>query len=365
MKRTGIHRLTPLAFFVFLILAQSAAAADQDFEPRPIPLGTSGGNLRDSSRSFCCSGTLGSLVQDSNSVQYILSNNHVLAKTNRGVVGDAIIQPGLIDQDPACFKDTADAVSNLSDFVPLSFRRNRPNHVDAAIAEVEPGMVDPSGSILNIGQVSNVVTAPLLGMAVKKNGRTTGLTFGTVTALDVTVDVQYDRACGLTLLPQTARFTGQVMIGASDFSSGGDSGSLIVENCSSHPSPVALLFAGNGTNTVANPIGEVLSELGVSIVGTNDTCSPSQAGALNTAAPLVTVNRDDVDHAIQVKRRNEANILRMHRNGVHGIGVGYRGPDQTVIEIYVKNASVMKRLLPETMEDVPVKIVETNVFVAY
>jgi len=41
--------------------------------------GSSGGNVNDISKSFCCSGTLGSLVKDSSGVQYTLSNNHVLA----------------------------------------------------------------------------------------------------------------------------------------------------------------------------------------------------------------------------------------------------------------------------------------------
>ncbi len=43
--------------------------------------GVSGGNVNDSSRRFCCSGTLGSLVSDGSAL-YILSNNHVLARSD-------------------------------------------------------------------------------------------------------------------------------------------------------------------------------------------------------------------------------------------------------------------------------------------
>jgi hypothetical protein len=58
----------------------------------------------------------------------------------------------------------------------------------------------------------------------------------------------------------------QIVIGGGGFSSGGDSGSLIVvERGGDALRPVALLFAGGGGVTIANPIGEVLSAFGVSI----------------------------------------------------------------------------------------------------
>jgi len=44
--------------------------------------GVSGGNVNDITARFCCSGTLGSLVQ-AGTTQYILSNNHVLARGTR------------------------------------------------------------------------------------------------------------------------------------------------------------------------------------------------------------------------------------------------------------------------------------------
>src|SRR5512143_1926133 len=58
--------------------------------------GVSGGNVNDRSKAFCCSGTLGSLVE-SGGVQYILSNNHVLARADQASLGEEISQPGLID----------------------------------------------------------------------------------------------------------------------------------------------------------------------------------------------------------------------------------------------------------------------------
>src|ERR1700739_2151871 len=56
---------------------------NQNAQNAPVPLGTSGGNQKDSSTGgggiTCCSGTLGSLVARGGT-QYILSNNHVLAR---------------------------------------------------------------------------------------------------------------------------------------------------------------------------------------------------------------------------------------------------------------------------------------------
>src|SRR5205823_7431957 len=61
----------------------------------PIKLGTTGGNSTDFTTNTsnntitCCSGTLGSLVSKGGNL-FILSNNHVLDKSDQGKVGDPI-----------------------------------------------------------------------------------------------------------------------------------------------------------------------------------------------------------------------------------------------------------------------------------
>src|SRR5258705_12990706 len=60
--------------------------------------GVSGGNVNDITARFCCSGTLGSLVS-ANGANYILSNNHVLARVDQAAVGEDISQPGRIDNN--------------------------------------------------------------------------------------------------------------------------------------------------------------------------------------------------------------------------------------------------------------------------
>jgi len=373
MKGIRRYKITLLlSMLAILIPAQFAwPLENQKSQLRPIQLGTSGGSIRDSSRflffSTCCGGTLGALVQDVFGTQYILSNNHVMAKTNRGFLGDAITQPGLIDENPVCARDFSDIIGNLWGFVPISFGRGTSNTVDAAIALVQSGKVDPTGSILGIGTVSNSIVAPTLGMQVKKSGRTTGLTTGTITAVNVTVNVSYTQKCG-GLGFQVARFTNQIRIepkGFGDFSSGGDSGSLIVEDCSPNPRAVGLLFAGGDNDTFANPIGNVLSAFGVSMVGAGGFCSlpTTSAGADNLAIPAQS---QLVETLSRIKERYEDAIL--HIEGVVGMGVGLSDtdPGQLVIETYVKRpAQEMKPILPERLENILVKIVETGEVIAY
>src|SRR5260370_12728675 len=69
---------------------------NQNAQSLPIELGTSGGNADDKSGRFCCGGTLGSLLVRNGSF-YILSNNHVLARSDQAAPGEPISQPGIIE----------------------------------------------------------------------------------------------------------------------------------------------------------------------------------------------------------------------------------------------------------------------------
>lgn len=360
MLRINRGRVVLAISLMVLFCAAVAFAGNTAWQSRPIWLGTSGGSISDMSRLYCCGGTLGALVKDGSNNLYILSNNHVLAKTNLGKAGDDIIQPGLIDQSPSCYKDTADAVADLTKFVTISFKKNTTNKVDAAIAKIRSGAVDTSGAILDIGQISSVIAAPALNMQVKKSGRTTGFTTGYVSAVNVTVSVTYNKTCGVG--SQTAKFTGQIKIGPAGFSSGGDSGSLIVENCSSYPRAVGLLFAGSSTTTFANPITNVLSSLGVSMVGSSSYCTYGGKGT--SGLPLVS-NRA-IAYANRVKSLYEAEILAI--DGVVGMGVGYSdtAKNRVAIEIYVKKpVSEMRSLLPDSFETIPATIIETGEIFAF
>lgn len=225
----------------------------------PIQLGTSGGWANDIANGFCCSGTLGSLVSI-NGTQYILSNYHVLEGDGEPA-GAPVTQPGLVDV--GCNASLAQVVANTSGIKSL------PNsNVDAAIAAVVSGMVRADGSILEIGTISKSTVAASIRQSVKKSGRTTGLSTSKVSGLNATVSVQYDSSCaGSAAFTKT--FTGQIVVGnkGSRFLNSGDSGSLMVENVSTNPRAVGLLFAGSSTSAIANPIDEVLGFFGATMVG--------------------------------------------------------------------------------------------------
>ncbi len=233
----------------------------------PIQLGTSGGWGYDLANGYCCGGTLGSLIQIGET-QYILSNYHVFESDtvpggNKRVAttGDPVIQPGLIDVQ--C------NVNNAQTIATLVTRSSLPdNNVDASIAQVMSGKVRTDGSILEVGTISATTVGASLNQAVKKSGRTTRLTRSKISGLNATVSVAYDNECaGGAAFTKT--FTGQIIINnrASRFLAGGDSGSLMVEDVPTNPRAVGLLFAGSSSLAVANPIGEVLSFFGATMVG--------------------------------------------------------------------------------------------------
>ena len=380
----NVGKWKPLIIVAIIVLAATAHPTladdgpahriDQEF---PIKLGTSGGNIKDSTKAFCYGGTLGALVQRGDRTQYILSNNHVLARTNLAAIGEDIIQPGLIDQNPVCNKDSDDAVANLSAFIPIHFKAKKTtqtNDVDAAIAEVRPGAVISTGEILDIGTISNTTLDPAIGLAVKKSGRTTGLTVGTISAVNVIVEISYGSG-------KTARFTNQILITPGSFLAGGDSGSLMVEDVDTAPQAVGLLFAGSSSVAIANPIGAVLDAFDVTMVGVGAVPQAGLVDKIRTwarnlfqiseshaaSAQLPTqVNPAAVDAVRRVKERHEARLLAIP--GVVGLGVGRseRVIGQAAIEIYVKQAtSSLRQAIPDSLEGVEVKIVETGEIQAY
>lgn len=205
-------------------------------------------------------GTLGAFAEQPNRRPLILSNNHVLAAVNAGSAGDAIVQPGPIDSTAPPQIGTLLAFEQL---VP-----NTPNLVDAAIAELGTNVqftlntseqLTPSGFL----RTDDIDT----GLAVTKVGRTTGVTRGAVSAVELDgVRVNYREAGVFT-------FDNQLEIKTPDgapFSLPGDSGSLIVTDDADRYA-VGLLFAGGSAlgglhHTFANPIQTVLDTLSIELL---------------------------------------------------------------------------------------------------
>jgi hypothetical protein len=319
--------------------------------------GVSGGNVNDITSRFCCSGTLGSLVR-ANGVNYILSNNHVLARGDQAAAGEDISQPGRIDFNCALPPVVADFTT-----APVLG-----SNVDAAVAQLRSGAMNTAGEIEDAGIPSSVVKAPTVGLAVVKSGRTTGFTSGTISSINTSVSVQYQKSCGQGK-KFTVAYTNQVVINSTTFSAGGDSGSLILSN--DNPScrhPVALLFAGSSSSTIANPIGEVLSKLStalgssVSFVGTTCTTAPETATAGRPASELSSAS---VDRATLAMRTRENDL--MSRLGIIGVGVGAsdNDPNAASIVVYVDANAATFPSVPRRINGVRVRVVYTDPFVAY
>ncbi len=331
---------------------------------RNMNFGVSGGNVNDRSSRFCCSGTLGALVTSGGN-QYVLSNNHVLGRSDQATVGDDVSQPGMIDFN--CNIHTV--VADFSAAPPLG------SNVDAAVALLRPGTMSSTGAIEDIGVPSSTIANATVGMGVAKSGRTTGFTTGTVSSVNTSVNVQYQKGCGQGK-KFVVSYTNQVVINSSTFSAGGDSGSLIVTNNAAHQ-PVALLYAGSSTSTIGNPIGEVLTKVGAALGGTVSFGGAPSGGEVELAEslgprPLIPGFGAQGRELPPQAADRVAAVLELHRdslmsrNSVIGVGIGAADDNdgEGVIVIYVDKTTGQRPFLPQSVDGVRVKIVHTDPFVA-
>ncbi len=215
---------------------------------RPLRMGLSVGHVA------VTAGTIGGFVRRrQDGAIAILSNNHVLTNENQAELGDDILQPGVYDDGTA----PEDGVAQLADVVAVNAQGA--NAVDAAVARLHDGVDYDPRSLGDLGELSGIGTADF-EQEVAKIGRTTGTTRGRVTAIELERVIVNCEQLG------TVRFDGQIEIEGHDgpFSSGGDSGSLIVDTSGR---AVGLLFAGTDSGlTYANPTDIVLDRLNVELL---------------------------------------------------------------------------------------------------
>lgn len=195
-------------------------------------------------------GTLGVPVRDrSTGDDMLLSNHHVMCVDDGWNVGDTMAQPSRVDGGNC----PVDVVAELT-------RAALNDRVDAAVARRTAR--SSTCEIIDIGAVNGRANATI-GMAVRKRGRTTELTHGTVDVVNLTVNVPYCDGFG------TVTLTNQIGIDVDTaqstvFGLGGDSGSVVVNDARR---VVGLFFAGtpDGTYGVANHIDDVLREMDVEL----------------------------------------------------------------------------------------------------
>ena len=190
---------------------------------------------------------------------YVVSNNHVFADCNRAADGDDIQHPSPYDlaaHDYERIGVLARSVTLLSD---------QHNNVDAALCLLDDAVdVEPriDGIMPTLAEdIDN-------GLPVEKIGRTTHRTTGVITAFEIdALQVNYPGVGALV-------FDGQIEVrsepAGEQFSSGGDSGSLVFQSLSHEA--VGLLFAGtssagiDGYATFVNPLPAVLDRLDATLI---------------------------------------------------------------------------------------------------
>lgn len=345
--------LLVLAVIITAALALTAAGRLTIYQTKqtmPISLGTSGGNVNDISSMYCCSGTLGSLVSKGGQL-YILSNNHILARSDQASPGEDISQPGMVDSN--CSTSNSNLVADFSSAPKLG------TNVDAALAATNSTKVKGSGEILGVGVPASTMATPAINMGVAKAGRTTGLTCDTIDATNLAVNVQYQKGCGVgaTFI---VSYDNQVLINGHGFSAGGDSGSLIVTSAGAQP--VGLLFAGSSSSTIANPIQEVASALGVSFVGGaahSVTCATKGGGKKNGIGPR------SFSRALYAKQLHAPQL--MLDEGVMAVGVGAddEDPTQAAVVVVVEAGRQLRQAIPAHLNGVKTKVLLSDKIRAY
>ena len=245
---------------------------------RPAPGGVSIGHFA------ITAGTLGVVAIDLlTHKRVILSNNHVLANSNEAMIGDAILQQGYHDggrldthiighllrykeidfgEEPSDCPIAEGVAKVLNEGARVIGSKHRLNTIKTdtqAVNYIDAAIADPTfddevlDEVLDIGLINGTIE-PYLGMPIRKSGRTTGYTHGTVLLIHATVNVSYG-------VNKIARFEEQIVGG--DMSAGGDSGSLGVAEDSNEA--FGLLFAGSSQSTIFNPIQNVLDILMISL----------------------------------------------------------------------------------------------------
>lgn len=199
-------------------------------------------------------GTLGIVVRENGTnAAMILSNSHVMARLDNGArVGDEICQEAAGDNALGWCGNCATLARWRLGNVPLAGAPGGEVGMDAAVARVST--IFRRTSPLTIAQIGAVAAQPgaaVVGAAIRKRGRSTGLTQGIV--FDTDVDVP--GAAGAMLRNQISIQPGQIA-----FSAGGDSGSVYVQG--NQVVGLHWATAANGL-AIGSPIGPVLTSMGV------------------------------------------------------------------------------------------------------
>ncbi len=261
-ERTNAHRwldnldnIEGMAINVVVTGVLESLEIDRAAKMRPAMAGISVGH------PDITAGTLGAVVWDeTKTLKYILSNNHVLANVNGAEIGDPIYQPGVYDGGTA--EDTIAHLTQFSNII-LGGWTDGINLIDAAIALID----NPDDATEEICEITTTGCGAIktdidVGDTVKKSGRTSGVNESTILYFSGVLGIQYPPPTGQTTGTRTGFFDDQIVTGM--MAQGGDSGSLLL---SEDNRPIGLLFAGSSVISLHNRIGYVFDEFNMLFTG--------------------------------------------------------------------------------------------------
>jgi hypothetical protein len=226
-------------------LAPKAAERDPHKKHRPICPGIS---IGPASMEFSTAGTLCCIVKKKSDPhkRYILGAESIMGRT----AGTPILQPGPLDGGSM----PQDQVAIVSEVRPQDLIKEE-NRAWGVLAEIPDG-VGVSSECLELGKFNGSRRVKLRD-PVRKMGRTTGLTSGTVVAMDVALQLQLE--VGTVLFKGLVQCKGDK---GQSFSAGGDSGAPVVDASNRL---VGMVIAGSDEVTYFIPIDELFSAFGVSL----------------------------------------------------------------------------------------------------
>jgi hypothetical protein len=165
-----------------------------------------------------------------------------------------------------------------------------------------------------------------------------------VDAIAISTSVSYQRGCN-TGTNFNVNYVNQISVAGGTFSTGGDSGSLIVDQNTADP--VALLYGGSDTDTVGNPVADVLAALADqnniqpvfvgststhSVIGCTLAAGGKKAAESQAAAAM---NTENLKLAERARDLNAAELLANPYIQAIGLGQSIDNPAEAAVLLVV------------------------------
>jgi hypothetical protein len=304
---------------------QNGNPCHRDQFPPPVRMGNSGGLV--ANKGACtmgfkaCDLTSGRMVFVTNSHCNVITPAPICGLVTPGGNFDDWVHPGLFEQ-----MGTPYQVGDVAGHAPPTCPGN--NNLTDATKVTSPNALT-SMAIRDVPFYLSITPGdPLPGDQVQKSGRTTGLTQGTVTAINVTVEVpaQGGYCCGPLTMKQQVEWLPTAPTAP------GDSGSALVST-EAPPRVVGLLWGADGTYTYANHVDNVLSALNISL---NPTACLSDCIYARAARTLPSTGTSSALWSytpaglIELGHRFRGQVLQRSHIGQQFIGYFYQFSDEAI-----------------------------------